>query len=226
MFNVLLITWACHPSCPSPYLPNSLTFKAPEYALDEQLTTASDMYALGCLIYAVHCKGNPPFSNHGSLSGLRDNAGKSVTGTEHLDADLRGQLHGILYPFIARRRADALGPFSPSLFTYHTTASRSSQPQHITNISVFLLSASLHPQLFGSIYFRVQDSRRKNSIHERPFWCSPKVFGWPPYSKDITITRRRSDLTLLVFVMWILMTIPDEGHASPALYPAQRFPYF
>lgn len=52
------------------------------------------MYCLGCLIYAVHCKGNPPFLNHGSLGGLRDNAGKPVTRTEHLDTDLRGQHHG------------------------------------------------------------------------------------------------------------------------------------
>ncbi|KAF8487763.1 kinase-like domain-containing protein [Gautieria morchelliformis] len=102
--TVLLITWARHPTRPSPYLPNSLTFKAPKYALDEQLTTASDMYALGCLIYAVHCKGKPPFSNHGSVSGLRDNAGKPATGTEHLDADLRGQQHGTLYPFIPQGR--------------------------------------------------------------------------------------------------------------------------
>ncbi|KAF8501215.1 hypothetical protein JB92DRAFT_2977063 [Gautieria morchelliformis] len=69
---------------------------APEYALDEQLTTASDMYALGCLIYAVHCKGKPPFSNHGSVSGLRDNAGKPATGTEHLDADLRALLSSLI----------------------------------------------------------------------------------------------------------------------------------
>ena len=63
---------------------------APEYALDEVLDPASDMYSLGCLIYAVHCKGNPPFKNHGSLSSLRENAGKPLTGTERLEQDLRG----------------------------------------------------------------------------------------------------------------------------------------
>lgn len=64
---------------------------APEYALDEVLDTASDMYSLGCLMYAVHCKGNPPFKNHGSLNALRDNSGKPLPGMERLDSDLRGK---------------------------------------------------------------------------------------------------------------------------------------
>jgi len=29
---------------------------APEYTLHEQIVTASDMYSLGCVIYAVHAK--------------------------------------------------------------------------------------------------------------------------------------------------------------------------
>jgi SCY1-like protein 2 len=63
---------------------------APEYALDEKLITASDMYSLGCVIYAVHCKGSAPFKNHGSLGGLRENAGKALTGMGSLDPDLQG----------------------------------------------------------------------------------------------------------------------------------------
>jgi SCY1-like protein 2 len=63
---------------------------APEYALDEMLVTASDMYSLGCLIYAVHCKGNPPFKTRGSLSGLRESAGRSPPGMERWDTDLQG----------------------------------------------------------------------------------------------------------------------------------------
>jgi len=63
---------------------------APEYALDEALNTASDLYSLGCLIYAVHCKGDPPFKTHGSLGGLRDAAGRPLTGINGLDRDLQG----------------------------------------------------------------------------------------------------------------------------------------
>lgn len=68
---------------------------APEYALDEMLVTASDMYSLGCLIYAVHCKGNPPFKTHGSLSGLRENAGRPLPGMGTLESDLQCELQCI-----------------------------------------------------------------------------------------------------------------------------------
>jgi SCY1-like protein 2 len=64
---------------------------APEYALDEQLITASDMYSLGCVIYAVHRKGKTPFNTHDSLGGLRENAGKPIPGIESLDRDLQGE---------------------------------------------------------------------------------------------------------------------------------------
>lgn len=52
--------------------------------------TSSDMYSLGCLVYAVHCKGNTPFKNHGSLGGLRENSSKPLPGVERLDTDLQG----------------------------------------------------------------------------------------------------------------------------------------
>ncbi|KJA27330.1 hypothetical protein HYPSUDRAFT_35179 [Hypholoma sublateritium FD-334 SS-4] len=79
-----------------PYVQRSFDYMAPEYALDEQLVTASDMYSLGCLVYAVHCKGNPPFKNHGSLGGLRDNASKAVPGLERLDKDLQVLLRSLI----------------------------------------------------------------------------------------------------------------------------------
>lgn len=53
---------------------------APEYALDEQVTAASDLYALGCIIYAVHLGGKPPFNNHHSLSSLRGNMDRLARG--------------------------------------------------------------------------------------------------------------------------------------------------
>lgn len=83
-----LITWV---SPVQPMILLSDKQSAPEYALDEVLDPASDMYSLGCLMYAVHCKGNPPFKNHGSLGGLRENAGKPLGGMERLDQDLRGK---------------------------------------------------------------------------------------------------------------------------------------
>ncbi|KDR81413.1 hypothetical protein GALMADRAFT_239295 [Galerina marginata CBS 339.88] len=79
-----------------PYIQRSFDYMAPEYALDEQLVTASDMYSLGCILYAVHCKGNPPFKNHGSLGGLRENASKPLTGMERLDSDLQVLLRSLI----------------------------------------------------------------------------------------------------------------------------------
>ncbi|KAF9471177.1 kinase-like protein [Pholiota conissans] len=78
------------------YIQRSFDYIGPEYALDEQLVTASDMYSLGCLVYAVHCKGNPPFKNHGSLGGLRSNASKPVPGIERLDRDLQVLLQSLI----------------------------------------------------------------------------------------------------------------------------------
>ncbi|RXW24865.1 hypothetical protein EST38_g947 [Candolleomyces aberdarensis] len=78
------------------YIQRSFDYMAPEYALDEQLLTASDMYSLGCLVYAVHNKGSLPYKNHGSLSGLRDNAGKPVPGMERWDPDLQSLLRSLV----------------------------------------------------------------------------------------------------------------------------------
>lgn len=41
-------------------------------------------------MYAVHCKGEPPFKNFGNLGSLRDNAVKPLTGMQRLDKDLQG----------------------------------------------------------------------------------------------------------------------------------------
>ncbi|KAF7338639.1 Protein kinase domain-containing protein ppk32 [Mycena venus] len=85
------------------YIQRSFDYMAPEYALDEQLVTASDMYSLGCLIYAVHCKGNTPFKNHGSLGGLRENAGKPPPNMENLDNDLQVLLRSLITRLAANR---------------------------------------------------------------------------------------------------------------------------
>lgn len=78
------------------YIQRSFDYIAPEYALDEVLITASDMYSLGCLIYAVHCKGSPPFRNHGSVGGLRDNSGRPVPDIGQLDTDLQDLLRSLI----------------------------------------------------------------------------------------------------------------------------------
>ncbi|KIR56109.1 SCY1 protein kinase [Cryptococcus gattii Ru294] len=51
-----------------------LDYLAPEYALDSTLSTSNDLYSLGCILYAVHMGGKPPFTNRGSMQNLKDNA--------------------------------------------------------------------------------------------------------------------------------------------------------
>lgn len=54
------------------------------------------MYSLGCVIYAVHSKGRPPFLNQNNLGRVRDNAGKPLVGMERMDSSLRGFFFPIL----------------------------------------------------------------------------------------------------------------------------------
>ncbi|KAH9966454.1 other/SCY1 protein kinase [Russula dissimulans] len=78
------------------YAQRSLDYIAPEYALDEVLSTASDMYSLGCLIHAVHLKGEPPFKNFGNLGSLREHAGRPLSGMSRLDRDLQAMLTSLI----------------------------------------------------------------------------------------------------------------------------------
>lgn len=76
---------------------------APEYVLDEQITVASDFYSLGCIIYAVHAKGDPPFRNRGNMSTMRSNVGRlegggGLRGMENWDQDLRCKSLGLSVP--------------------------------------------------------------------------------------------------------------------------------
>ncbi|KAJ1601611.1 hypothetical protein NDA14_004554 [Ustilago hordei] len=66
------------PSLP-PALSRNFDYMAPEYALDEKLGPENDMYSLGCVVYAVHNKGSPPFRNRNSLPNLRGNADQLST---------------------------------------------------------------------------------------------------------------------------------------------------
>lgn len=82
------------PSLP-PALSRSFDFMAPEYAIDEQLLPANDLYALGCVVYAAHSKGDPPFRNRNSIQNLRQNSERLATSLgsssfQRLSRDVRG----------------------------------------------------------------------------------------------------------------------------------------
>jgi hypothetical protein len=75
--------------------------------------TSSDMYSLGCLVYAVHCKGSTPFKNHGSLGGLRENSSKPLSGVERLDTDLQGACLIQVFLKLSRSLNHSQGSYGP-----------------------------------------------------------------------------------------------------------------
>lgn len=95
------------------YVQRSFDYIAPEYALDETLVTASDIYSLGALVYAVHCKGKPPFLNYGSLGSLRDNVGRPVPDIGQLDTDLQDLLRSLLTRSPSNRPTSSTLPSHP-----------------------------------------------------------------------------------------------------------------
>ncbi|KAI0306757.1 kinase-like domain-containing protein [Multifurca ochricompacta] len=96
-----------------PYVQRSFDYIAPEYVLDEVLNTASDMYSLGCLIHAVHLKGDPPFKNFGNLGSVREHAGRPLSGIVRLERDLQGiPVVAMLASLIARHPQNRPTPSS------------------------------------------------------------------------------------------------------------------
>ncbi|CBQ71721.1 conserved hypothetical protein [Sporisorium reilianum SRZ2] len=95
------------PSLP-PALSRNFDFMAPEYALDEKLGPQNDMYSLGCLVYAVHNKGTPPFRNRNSLPNLRANVDQLSTAIgspswSRMGSDVLDLLSNLLTRFPAAR---------------------------------------------------------------------------------------------------------------------------
>ncbi|KZT56720.1 hypothetical protein CALCODRAFT_453963 [Calocera cornea HHB12733] len=86
----------------SPYVQRKFDYMAPEYAIDEQITIASDMYALGCVLYTVHNHGRPPFSNHGSMNSLRENAARLSSGNAIQNAVMGGDLLDLVKHLVTR----------------------------------------------------------------------------------------------------------------------------
>lgn len=76
-----------------------LTCLAPEFALDESIEVSSDMFSLGCLIYAVHNKGVPPFQNRQNLHTYRKNVEKLTSISYN---HLPGHLHDVMYRLLTR----------------------------------------------------------------------------------------------------------------------------
>ena len=123
--------------------------KAPEYALDEVLSTASDMYSLGCLIYAVHLKGDPPFKNFGNLSSVREHAGRPLSGIGRLDRDLQGIcLFGLLYVCVVQNSR-----CSNARLNGYPASAEQADTRFTSVASLLFFFTNLDSKFFGPIYF-------------------------------------------------------------------------
>lgn len=144
-----------------------LDYIAPEYALDEQLQTANDMYALGCIVHSIHTKGGPPFSNRGSVENLRRNAqdiGVLRAGWSRLGDEVQG------LQSMWRHRMTSLNilPHRRCL-----VAARHSLPVHATDrlrlpdVSLLLLQ---RPRLYSRLprprHLQLETTRRAGPVHE------------------------------------------------------------
>ncbi|KDQ16224.1 hypothetical protein BOTBODRAFT_54054 [Botryobasidium botryosum FD-172 SS1] len=93
--------WDAHDNRLPSFIQRAYDYLAPEYILDHQINVSSDMYSLGCVIYAVHSKGNPPYRNHNNLSSVRSNfgrleGGRGISGMDTWDSDLRDLVNSLV----------------------------------------------------------------------------------------------------------------------------------
>ncbi|KAJ7043254.1 kinase-like domain-containing protein [Mycena alexandri] len=177
-----------------PYIQRSFDYMAPEYALDEQLVTASDMYSLGCLIYAVHCKGNAPFKTHGSLGGLRENAGRPPPNMDSLDPDLQVLLRSLItrqpsnrptpttlpsHPFFSSLPISTLNFLDRSNFTAKTREEKISFMKGLTNVLDKFSSGLRTRKILPSLLEEMKDTHlleEMKDTHLLPY-ILPNVFS-------------------------------------------------
>jgi hypothetical protein len=175
------------------------------------------MYSLGCVVYAVHCKGTTPHKTHGSLSGLRDSAGssRSISGLERLDPDLQGAVLQFSFIYVSPISVNSVAriPFNPP-----TTAT---VPFNAPIALFLLLPPDLYPQFPGSIQLRNEIARREGIVHERAHQRAQQVLGRFKSAEDTSLSRRRGNERLSTASSWILFRPLDERHPLTSLYPPE-----
>ncbi|KAK4688451.1 SCY1-like protein 2, partial [Tremellales sp. Uapishka_1] len=143
-----------------PQIQWKLDYLAPEYALDSTLTPASDLYSLGCVLFAIHMGGKPPSPNGNSMQSLRDFADGSLTRKdwmsgpkwERCSAELRG----------GHRR------FFGGSLTFDPAPLESTIPRLAAFTPLLLFPRDLDAQLPGPNDVRVETPRRESDFPQRP----------------------------------------------------------
>lgn len=146
------------------------------------------MYSLGCTIYAVHAKGNPPYKTHASLGGLRENAGKPIPGMGGWDPDLQGVWWVMSLCHLQLKNYTYDSPSAPA---GNATCNTAANSWYTTFSSIFFISSNIYTQLSRSIQFHGQNTRRKNIVHERLDLCFGPVLGRASDTQNFALSAGR-----------------------------------
>ena len=121
------------------------------------MTPANDLYSLGCVLYAAHMGGRPPFQNRGSMQSLRDHVEGSLVRREWTSGSkwerCSSELKGTLSTGRNGNASDGTADLLPRLLTRHPSnrLSLASLPSHpfFSSLAISTLNF-LDPTTFAS----------------------------------------------------------------------------
>ena len=129
--------------------------------MDSMLTPASDLYSLGCVLYAIHLDGKPPVQTHNSMQTLRTFFEgsldfKSRSQWHRLPAEVQGTPLSLI---ALTRRSHIPTPYSPPI--------QQIEPGLSPIAVVLLIARNQYPQLPRSSHVRVKTEGRESHV---PAW--------------------------------------------------------
>ncbi|KAH8920608.1 kinase-like protein [Atractiella rhizophila] len=130
-----------------PSMSKNIDYLAPEFLLDEWIGAPNDMYALGCVIHAIHSKGSPPFSCRQNVNNLRENL-------RQLEHDKIGLL---------RSGWRAMGTEVQDVLSHLLTLSPSSR----LSASAFQTSSYFNSLLVSTLKFLDRDTFNSKTLEEQ-----------------------------------------------------------
>ena len=111
-------------------VPGTAAYMAPEQALGERADARSDIYALGCLLYALLC-GRPPFSGDNAAAILHQQIDATPAAPRELDRRIPPALDALVLRMLAKSRGDrpqSAGQVHDELSELSSTMDRPSEP--------------------------------------------------------------------------------------------------
>lgn len=152
--------------------------------MDSTLTPSSDLYSLGCVLFAVHMNGKPPFQTRGSMSTLRENAEGPLTRKnwasgskwERCSAEVKGRSCSARLP--SRQSVTDFFIFFRSATTSVDTEPESASLTRVPSLSsILLITCHQHPKLPRPDRIRLETTRGKSDLPKRSSEGPTDLFG-------------------------------------------------